>query len=88
MLSNKIKPYWIMEILRTNIRGEANTEFENVFKLMQSNGYTAWGIDEDTNQLVPFTSDIAVKIAAGKMKTEISNFLFTERNDDLVQRLV
>ena len=88
MLSNKIKPYWIMEILRTNIRGEANTEFENVFELMQSNGYTAWGIDEDTNQLVPFTSDIAVKIAAGKMKTEISNFLFTERDDDLVQRLV
>jgi FkbM family methyltransferase len=88
ILSNKIKPYWIIEVLPCGPQGDFNTEFENVFELMQSHGYCAWGIDEGANQLVPFTSDIAVKIAAGKMKTEISNFLFTERDDDLVQRLV
>lgn len=88
ILSNKIKPYWIIEVLRSNMRGEANTEFENVFELMQSHGYTAWGIDEGANQLVPFTSDITLKLAAEGTKTSIRNFLFTERDDNLVQRLV
>jgi len=87
-LSNKVKPYWIMEVLPFSPRGEVNTEFANVFKLMQSHGYAVWGIDEGTKRLVPFTADIAIKIAVGEVKTELSNFLFTERNDDLVTKLV
>jgi len=87
ILSNKIKPYWIMEVLRTNMQGDFNTEFENVFGLMQSHGYCAWAIDESANQLVPFTSDAALKVKNGELKTNVSNFLFTECDDDLAQRL-
>lgn len=88
ILSSRTKPYWIIEVLPNDPRGETNTEFENVFALMQSHGYTAWGIDEGANQLAPFTSDIKSKVATGETKTSISNFLFTEHNDDLVQRLM
>ena len=87
ILSNKIKPYWIMEVLRTNMQGDFNTEFENVFGLMQSHGYCAWAIDESANQLVPFTYDAALKVKNGELKTNVSNFLFTECGDDLAQRL-
>ena len=87
ILSNKIKPYWIMEVLRTNMQGDFNTEFENVFGLMQSHGYCAWAIDESANQLVPFTSDAVLKVKNGELKTNVSNFLFTECDDDLAQRL-
>ena len=88
ILSSKTKPYWIIEVLPNGPRGNANTQFENVFELMQSHGYIAWGIDEAANQLFPFTSDITRKVAVGEIKTSISNFLFTERKDDLVQRLM
>ena len=54
---------------------------------MASHGYAAWGIDEAVHQLVPFTSDKALAVQAGEMKTHMSNFLFTARDDDLVQRL-
>lgn len=88
ILSYKTKPYWIIEVLPCSPLGDVNTEFESVFELMQSHGYNAWGIDEGTNQLVSFTSDLTLKVASGEMKTPISNFLFTELNDDLVQRLM
>ena len=68
-------------------RGEANVKFETVFELMASHGYAAWGVDEAVHQLVPFTSDKALAVQAGEMKTHMSNFLFTARDDDLVQRL-
>ena len=54
---------------------------------MASHGYAAWGIDEAVHQLVPFTSDKALAVQAGEMKTHMSNLLFTARDDDLVQRL-
>ena len=38
-------------------------------------------------QLVPFTSDKALTVQAGEMKTDMSNFLVTARDDDLVRRL-
>ena len=87
ILSSKVKPYWIIEVLPCSPRGDLNAEFENVFKLMQSHGYCAWAIDEDANQLIPFTSDEARKVKDGELKTNISNFLFTERDDDLALRL-
>ena len=55
---------------------------------MKSHGYCAWGIDEGANKLVPFTSDEALKVKNSEFKTNISNFLFTERDDDLAQRLL
>ena len=88
ILSSKIKPYWIIEVLPYSPQGDVNHEFESVFKLMQSHGYTAWGIDEGANKLVPFTSDKALKVKEGELKTNMSNFLFTARDDDLVQRLL
>ena len=88
ILSSKIKPYWIIEVLPNSPQGDVNHEFERVFELMQSHGYTAWGIDEGANQLVPVTSDKALKVKEGELKTNMSNFLFTERDDDLVQRLL
>lgn len=88
ILSNKIKPYWIIEVLPYSPQGDVNHEFERVFELMQSHGYTAWGIDEGANQLVPFTSEKALKVKEGELKTNMSNFLFTERDDDLAQRLL
>ena len=54
---------------------------------MASHGYAAWGIDEAAHQLKPLTSDKAREAQAGEMKTHMSNFLFTVRDDDLVQRL-
>ena len=88
ILSNKVKPYWIIEVLPCSPQGDLNAEFENVFGLMQSHGYCAWGIDEGANKLVPFTSDEALKVKNGEFKTNVSNFLFTERDDDLAQRLL
>jgi len=87
ILSSKIKPYWIIEVLPYSPQGDVNHKFERVFELMQSHGYTAWGIDEGANQLVPFTSEKAFKVKEGKLKTNVSNFLFTECDDDLAQRL-
>jgi len=88
ILSNKIKPYWIIEVWSCGPRGDFNHEFENVFNLMQSHGYNAWGIDEGANQLVPFHSDEELKVKDGELKTNISNFLFTEHDDDFAQRLL
>ena len=88
ILSSKIKPYRIIEVLPYSPQGDVNHEFERVFELMQSHGYTAWGIDEGANQLVPFTSEKALKVKEGELKTNMSNFLFTERDDDLAQRLL
>ena len=68
-------------------RGEAKAKFETFFELMASHGYAAWGIDEAAHQLVPFTFDKAREVQAGEMNTHVSNFLFTARDDDLVQRL-
>lgn len=88
LLSNKVKPYWIIEVLPCSPQGDLNAEFENVFELMRSHGYCAWAIDEGANQLAPFTSDEARKVKDGELKTNISNFLFTERDDDLALRLL
>lgn len=88
LLCDKIKAYWIIEVLPCGPRGEVNTEFETVFELMQSHGYAAWGIDEGAIQLVPFTFYKELTVKAGDMKTNISNFLVTARDDDLVRRLV
>ena len=88
ILSNKVKPYWIIEVLPCSPQGDLNAEFKNVFELMQSHGYCAWAIDEGANQLVPFTYDEALKVKDGELKTDISNFLFTERDDDLALRLL
>ena len=87
ILSHNIKPHWIIEVLPCGPRGEANAKFETVFELMASHGYAARGIDEAAHQLVPFTPDKAREVQAGAMKTDMSNFLFTARDDDLVQRL-
>jgi hypothetical protein len=54
---------------------------------MASHGYAAWGIDEAAHQLMPFTSDKARELQAGEMNTDMRNFLFIARDDDLVQRL-
>lgn len=34
LLCDKIKAYWIIEVLPCGPRGEVNTEFETVFELM------------------------------------------------------
>jgi hypothetical protein len=87
ILSHKIIPHWIIEVLPCGPRGEANAKFETVFELMASHGYAAWGIDEAAHQLMPFTSDKARELQAGEMNTDMRNFLFIARDDDLVQRL-
>ena len=87
ILGGTSKPYWIIEVWQEHGEGKSNPSFSEVFSLMSSFGYTAWGINEHEKRIEPFSTELVKSIEAGRVTTKCGNFLFVHSDDDLVSRL-
>lgn len=87
LLSNPVKPYWIIEVWSKNSKGEPNPQFSQLFSFMQSFGYESWSISEHKKRAVKLPMELAVLVEKGHSKMESDNFLFVPTGDDLVRRL-
>ena len=87
ILGGTSKPYWIIEVWQEHGEGKSNPSFSEVFSLMSSFGYTAWGINEHEKRIEPFSMELVKSIEAGRVTTKCGNFLFVHSDDDLVSRL-
>jgi FkbM family methyltransferase len=76
--------YWIIEILPDH---ENEVPFSHVFSFMNSYNYTAYGISEKSLNLYEISLELAKKIERNQERTDCTNFLFVQKNDELITTL-